>query len=121
MREIELSAEAYGHEPSRLRGYVVDYDRRMRLRRAAAISAPLFAGALLSIPIPGWHFIGAPGFGIAAFVLGRRRLRQAWEMSSLEGPCPACEAQQSLPSPSELPASVVCPGCGEYVKVSELR
>lgn len=121
MRELGLTAESYGREPTRLRARVVDYDRGMRLRRAAAIFAPLFAAALVSLPIPGFHFIGVPGFGIAAFVFARRRFRQPWDMTSLGGPCPACEKEQELPPPSELPATVVCPGCGEYVKVSELR
>ena len=93
------------------------------MRRAAAIFFPLFGAALLSIPIPGWHFAGVPGFLIAAFVLGRRRLRQEIAIESIEGPCPACAVAGAYRSADtgSFPMTVPCPSCGEFLKLSTVR
>ncbi len=123
MHELPLAAESHGREPSRLLARVAPYDRPARLRRAAAIFLPLLAAALVSLPIPGWHFAGVPGFLIAAFVLGRRRLRQAFAIDSIEGPCPACALDREY-APADsgaFPMTVRCPSCGEFLKLSTLR
>jgi len=119
VRELALAAEAYGHEPGRLVARVNDFDRAARWRRSARVSVPLMLGALLSVPIPGWHFAGVPGFLVAAFVFGRRRLNQPYEVTSLEGACPACSNPQSFEPPAGFPVRLPCPGCGEFLKIDE--
>ena len=123
MQELRLAARSHGREPSSLRARVTRYDRPARVRRAAAVFFPLLAAALVSIPIPGWHLAGVPGFLIAAFVLGRRRLRQELAIESIEGPCPACAADREYPPAerSAFPMTVRCPACGEFLKLSAVR
>ncbi len=123
MVELPLVAEGYSVEPTRIVASASEYDRRARVRRAALIALPLLGLALVSVPIPGWHLVAVPGFLIAAVVLGRRRLRQALEIDSLAGPCPACRAEQRYEVPAfvELPLTLPCPACGEFLKLSELR
>ncbi len=119
--ERELLATTYQREPATLLARCVEYDRAERFRRAAAISLPLFAAALVSLPIPAWHLVAVPGFTIAAFVLGLRRLRQASALESLTGPCPACGAEQSFAASGRrllLPATLRCPDCSEFVKLA---
>lgn len=93
--------------------------RSQRVARAARVCVPLLGGAILSLPIPGWHLVAVPGFLAAAIVTGVRRLRQDRIALSLEGPCPACGADQELRpiEPSRLPAIVPCPACGAYLKL----
>lgn len=69
--------------------------------------------------MPGWHLVGVPGFVVAAVWLGARRLREEARVVSLSGPCPACAREQVFPPPAgaRLPATLRCPGCGEFVKV----
>jgi hypothetical protein len=114
-------AEAYGHDATRLRVEVTPLGGRRRLGRAAGVALPLLTAALMSLPIPGWHFLGVPGFLIAAVVLGTRRLRETRLLSPLRGPCPACGREQELPPPpaARFPASIPCPGCGSYLTVRE--
>ncbi len=116
----ELLGTAYQREPATLLARTLEYDRRERIRRAAAIFLPLLGAALVSLPIPAWHLIAVPGFLIAAFVLGLRRLRQASTLESLSGPCPACGVEQRFATsgPLELPATLRCPGCAEFVKLA---
>jgi hypothetical protein len=123
MRELPLVAESYGREPAQLLARVADYERGARVRRALAIGLPLFGLALVSVPIPGWHVAAVPGFAIAAVVLARRRLRQAYEIESVFGSCPACGLEQPYPVPGAavFPATLPCPACGEFLKLSELR
>jgi len=112
---VEVAASVWGHEPARFHAVVRHFsqaERRARARRALLL---LLLGALLSVPIPGWHFVGVPGFLAAAVVIARRRLRQELRIESLSGRCPACGAEQTL-APPELPASVPCAGCGEYLQ-----
>jgi hypothetical protein len=87
------------------------------------IGVPLFLLALLSVPLPGWHFAGVPGFLIASLVLARRRLRQEFEFESVRGPCPACRSDQehAVPGAARFPLVVPCPGCGEFLQLQELR
>ena len=121
MSSLSLRASCYGREATIATARVVDFERSERLRRAAAIFFPLLAAALLSLPIPGWHIAAVPGFTIAAFVLGRRRLRQECSIESLTCPCPACEQPQDLkpPDPPQFPVTIPCPGCGEFLKLEQ--
>ena len=93
------------------------------MRRALWIGLPLLGLALLSLPIPGWHFIGVPGFAIASFVLARRRLAQELEIEEMSGPCPACASAQAYPVPgaAPFPLTLACPGCQEFLKLSLIR
>ena len=119
--QIELEATSYACEATRLRSAVEHYGRSERLRRTAWTAGPLLGGALLSLPVPGWHFIGVPGFLVASVVLGRQRWREACRFEPARGACPACRSQQALEIPrgSVLPATVICPGCGAFVKLSQ--
>ncbi len=123
MGEIELRAECHGHALVTMRAEVERYERPARLRRAAAVFFPLLLLALVSVPIPGWHVAAVPGFGIAAVVLGLRRLRQRLVLREIRGPCAACgkASEYPLPDRAEPPLTVRCPACGEFLKLSELR
>ncbi len=116
--ERELRATTYERPPTSLTAELVEYERSERLRRAAGVFLPLFGGALLSLFVPGWHFIGVPGFLILAIVLGRRRLAEAPALESLQGICPSCgEPQHFAPSNFDLPVTLRCPGCSAFVKL----
>lgn len=117
---MELRAEVYGHEPERFLAEAQHFEPAERRARARRVFLPLLLGALLSLPIPGWHFVGVPGFLVAAFLIAARRRRQEFLIESLSGRCPACGAEQALASLGldALPASLPCPGCGEYLQLS---
>ena len=120
-RELELLGVVFGQEPQRFRAKVLEFDRGARLRRAARLSGLLLGGALLSVPIPGWHLVGVPGFLVASVVLGLRRLRQDRLVESISGPCPACGEvpEIALPGTVRFPLTLPCPRCGEYLTLSE--
>ena len=120
-RERKLVARVYEREPTSLRVRVLEYAPGERRRRAARIALPLFAAALLSLPIPVWHLVAVPGFLIASVLLGLRRLREESSVESIEGPCPGCGVDQSYEPPARfaLPATTRCPGCSEFVKLSD--
>jgi hypothetical protein len=118
---VELQAEVYGHEPGRLRATLHEFTPALQRRRALRTALPLLLGALVSLPIPGWHFVGVPGFLIAAVMLGRKRLRQRLEVVGVSGACPACGDEVTLPEFEDLPATTPCPACAEYLQLSELR
>jgi hypothetical protein len=121
MAERSLRATAYDKAPTELVAESVEYAAAERWKRAALIFVPLFAGALASLPVPGWHLFAVPGFLIAAFVFGARRLRQTESVTALRGVCPACGAEQSFAAPGRLvlPSTLNCPGCSEFVKIAE--
>ena len=114
-----LRATTYERPPTSLTADLVEYERFERLRRAAAVFTPLFGAALLSLFVPGWHFVGVPGFLILAIVLGRRRLVEVTALESLQGTCPSCAERQHFAPPSsfDLPATLRCPGCSAFVKL----
>jgi hypothetical protein len=103
--ETLLVAESHGCESTQLHARVQRYPHSARVRRA------------------GWHFAGVPGFLVASFVLARRRLLQELEFESVSGPCPSCRADQEHPVPgaASFPLVLPCPGCGEFLKLSQLR
>ena len=121
IRELPLYASSYAREPTELRLRVLHFDRAERFRRAAGISLPLLGGALVSLPLPGWHLAAVPGFLAAAVILGIRRLRQATRVEGLAGACPACAREQDFPAPPrlELPATLRCPTCGEFIQLAD--
>jgi len=118
---LELRADVYEREPTTLRAEITVFDRAARLRRGALPYLPV---ALLCLPVilmpP--HF---PGLGLVIFVLvlGLRRFRQESQFDRVAGPCPACRAQiePAVPPSAALPVTVACPGCGEFLKLSEVR
>jgi len=116
-------ATAYGKDPSILEVTLVEFDRATRARRAAKISLPLLAGAIESVPVPGWHFVGVPGLLGASIVMGRRRWRQRARIESLAGDCPACGVPIAQEPPAELGSADVelarmrCEPCGEFLKL----
>ncbi|MBW2279352.1 MAG: hypothetical protein JRG76_10730 [Deltaproteobacteria bacterium] len=120
---LELRAEVWGHEPGRMRARVTLFTPAQRRARARRVLLLLLLGALLSAPIPGWHFVGVPGFIAGAVILSRRRRRQEVLVHSLGGTCPACGGEQEIERAGfeSLPASVPCPGCGEFLKLEALR
>ncbi len=69
--------------------------------------------------IPPIHAVGALALLSIAAVVGVRRLRQHTLVEGLAGPCPACRRPQEFPPPrrGELPVTVACPACGEFVKI----
>ncbi len=120
---MEVRAEVYGHEPVSFRAQAQHFSPAERRTRARRAFIPLLLGALLSLPIPGWHLVAVPGFLVAAFLIARKRRRQELHIESLSGRCPACGGDQTL-TPSgldELPTSLPCPDCGEYLQISRLR
>ena len=119
---MEVRAEVYGHEPVSFRAQAQHFSPAERRARARRAFLPLLLGALLSLPIPGWHLVAVPGFLVAAFLIARKRRRQELHIESLSGRCPACgEGQMLTPSGlDELPTSLPCPGCGEYLQISAL-
>jgi len=123
MAQIELQAECYQREPTRFVAQVTDFDASARRLRALGASALLVAGAVVSFPIPGWHLIGVPACLIGAVVVGRQRLREARRLEWMRGRCPACAERLELPGPSggELPVTVACPRCREFLKLRDLR
>ena len=82
------------------------------------LAAPLVVGAGAIVPIPGVHLLVIPLL-ICAILFGRRRWKQTERIVSVEGSCPACATAQVFPSSdlSLFPATVRCPGCGEFVKL----
>lgn len=116
----EVRATSYGVEPQAFVGTFREFGRRERLSRAAGRFLPLLGGALVSVPIPGWHFVGLPGFLIAAFVFGGRALREHSRLERLCGRCPSCDVDQDYPAPAALvPGTrLACPACGEFIALS---
>ncbi len=123
MEQLSVQATSFGSEPVRMTAAVTTFDRRARLRRAAGIFGLFLLGALLTLPVPVLHLLAPPAFLIAGFVLAGRRLRQKLAVGEIVGACPACGAPQQLPAPQppRLPATLPCPGCGEFLKLDELR
>ena len=120
---MELVAEVYGYEATRFSASALQFTQAQRRARARRIFLLLLLGALLSLPIPGWHFVGVPGFLTAGVIMARKRRRQEFLIESLTGRCPACGDDQTLARLElyELPASLPCPGCGEFLQLSALR
>ena len=121
--EVSLEAETYQRPAARLVAQVSVYGPRDRWRRALSTALPLLGGALVTLPIPPLHFFSVPAFLVAAVVVFQRRLREERVFESARGPCPACSKLLDLRPPSgKLPPYLLpCPGCGEFLKLSELR
>lgn len=121
--EVLLGAETYQRPATEMVAQVSVYGPRERWRRAVSKSLPLLAGALVTLPIPPLHFFSVPTFLIASVVTFLRRLREERVFESVHGPCPACSKMLDLRLPAaKLPPYLLpCQGCGEFLKLSELR
>jgi hypothetical protein len=118
---MEIETSVHGHEPTVFEAVAQRFDAAQRRARARRVFFPLLLGALLSVPIPGWHFVGVPGFLVAAILMARRRLRQEILVESVSGRCPACGVEQTLEAGLDgLPASLPCPACGEFLQLSAM-
>jgi hypothetical protein len=121
--DVQLRAETYQRPATELSARVSVYGPPERWRRALRGAAPLLGGALVTLPIPPLHFFSVPAFLVSALLVFRRRLREERVFESLRGPCPACDKLLDLRAPSGAlpPYLLPCPGCGEFLKLSELR
>jgi hypothetical protein len=118
-----VTVETFGHEPVDLACEVERHDRASRIRRSLGTAGAMLGGAVLSLPIPGWHFVAVPAFLVAAVVLGLRRLRQEQSIGAISGACPACGTTLALRvSPAtRFPHTVTCPHCRSFLKLRDLR
>ena len=96
------------------------YSRRERARRSVTTLVPFFVGALAVLPIPGIH-LGSLPLVIVGIVLARRRYLEVQTVEQVEGPCPACGVPSRIAPPprARLPFTARCPGCGEFVEITE--
>lgn len=113
-----LVGRMHGHPPFPVHAQLEQFAPAQRRRRALRIALPLAALAFAVVPVPGLH-LSAPILLGAAFVLGRRRLREAERIIALVGECPcgARERPYELPERIAWPASLRCPACREFVRV----
>ena len=120
---LQLRAQTYGRPPAELTCEVELYGRPSRIRRAARGAAAMLAGAVLSLPFPGWHFVAVPGFLIAAVTVAIRRLKQDYAVTAVHGPCPACaqRIRLVLPAATRFPCTTSCPSCRSFLKLADLR
>lgn len=116
IREVSVRASTYGTEPTRLVARIAEYGRSDRLRRALRRFLPIFAAGCALLLIPP-HVVWLAGFTVTGAVLAFQRYRQEREILELGGPCPGCEAEQTLDPPALLPAIQRCPACGAFLKL----
>ena len=121
--DVQLNAETYQRPATQLVADVSVYGPRERWRRAVRSALPLLGGALVTLPIPPLHFFSVPTCLILAVLTFRRRLGEERVFEEACGPCPACSKLLDFKLPGgKLPPYVMpCPGCGEFLKLSELR
>jgi hypothetical protein len=113
-----LVGRMHGHPPFPVRARLQQFAPAERRRRAVRVSAPLAVLAVALLPIPGLH-LAAPILLGTAFVLGRRRLREAEAIEALFGECPCGVRDQPyvLPERIQWPLTLRCPACREFVRV----
>jgi len=123
LQRFPLRAESYECEPREFECTARCFGPSARLRRAGLMAGGLGLGAVLSLPIPGWHLLAVPGLLAGAVYMGARRWRQEFAIEAIAGPCPACGAQQQLqiPAAAQFPHTLACPGCQAFLKLSRVR
>jgi hypothetical protein len=97
---------------------VTSWDKASRLKRALKILCLLWIGAVVSIVIPGLHFILVPGLFLAGPIAAYFLYRQESAVSGGTIQCPSCK--NTIPvvrSPNSWPINVVCPRCNGFVRL----
>jgi hypothetical protein len=97
---------------------VQEWTRGERLRRGGKLWAALWALAVVSVLIPGAHFVLVPGFLLAGPIAGYLRTRQTRGILGGEGVCPACGARIYIGAhPDSWPLSDHCDACRRPVLI----
>lgn len=77
--------------------------------------------ALLSVAIPGLHFILVPGFFIAGIIVFGITLREKFRIAGGEASCPACKTSYEIAEQAfRFPLEIICPECGQYAWVESI-
>jgi hypothetical protein len=93
-----------------------------RVARAAKMLALMWALAIVSILVPGLHFILVPGFLVAGPVLAFKVARERSVVLGGEGTCPACGQFVQMPrGAEEWPQTDVCLHCQAFLRIEELQ
>jgi hypothetical protein len=93
-----------------------------RFARAGKTLALMWGLAIVSILVPGLHFILVPGFLIAGPVLAFTVVRQRSVVLGGEGTCPACgELVPISRGVEEWPQTDVCMRCQAFLRIEEPR
>ena len=93
-----------------------------RVARAAKMLALMWALAIVSILVPGVHFILVPGFLVAGPVLAFKVARERSLVLGGEGTCPACgELVPISKGAEEWPQTDVCLHCQAFLRIEELQ
>jgi len=100
---------------------VIVYDKKERLRRAAAILGLFWLLSLMSLPIVVAHWALVPGFFLAGLISGYRRYNTSSVNEGVSGRCPACRKEVTihLEANEKLPKWTYCAECGSPIELSE--
>jgi hypothetical protein len=103
--------------------YLQHLESQQRLIRAAKIWALMWALMVLSLPLMIIHFILVPGFLIAGPVMAVRRYNTLEVPHHLDGHCPACKQDMTMPASSlgRLPMSAQCPACKVWLNLQDKK
>jgi len=123
LEKLLLTAESYGHVSTEIACSARHFTKAERLRRSITIGVAMFLAAVVSLPVPGWHFAGVPLFLFLSFKLSQQRLEQKYAIATVGGPCPACGSPQDfdLPTAPKFPLTLSCSSCRNYIKLHDLR
>jgi hypothetical protein len=108
-----LILTGYHGAPTPARLLIATFDAAQRLRRAVKALLGFWGAMVVSVFLPGAHFVLVPGFfgvGIWQFF---RRLRQGEQVRGAHGICPDCGVEQDfeLGGRLRLPQAVQCRSC----------
>jgi hypothetical protein len=93
-----------------------------RTKRAATGLLALWGVAALCVFVPVAHFVLVPGLLAAGFILAIVRLRIDSALLRVEGICPRCKVERTLPGSGRYRdgGMVHCEGCGSQLEVRAL-
>ena len=117
-RDVSLRATTHGFEPTRLAARINEFAKRDRARRALRRFLPIFGVACAVVVIPP-HVPWITAVTITGAVLAFQRYREERAILDVRGPCPACDAEQTLEALKVLPAIQRCNACGAFLKLEE--
>jgi hypothetical protein len=114
LAERPLALSGYHGVPTPARLLVATFEAGQRLRRAVTGLLGFWGAMVVSVFLPGAHFVLVPGFfgvGIWQFF---HRLRQGAQVRGARGACPDCGVEQDFELGSRLrfPQTVQCRSCG---------